>query len=56
MTEKDRQHLVANLVGHMKGVRRDILERQLVIFTKVHPDYGARIAKGLGIPPIKAKL
>lgn len=56
MSETDREHLVANMVGHMKGVRRDILERQLAILTRVHPDYGARVAKGLGMSPVKAKL
>ncbi len=56
MTETDREHLVKNLVGHMTGVRKDVLERAILLLTKVHPDYGARVAKGLGMPPIKAKL
>lgn len=56
MTETDRQHLIENIVGAMKPVRRDIQERQLKNFYKVDPDYAGRIAKGLGIPLEVAKL
>jgi catalase len=56
MTETDRAHLIENIVNSMKGARRDIQERQLKLFFKVDPEYGSRIAKGLGLPVENAKL
>ena len=56
MTETDRTHLIDNLVNAMKPVRRDIQERQVKLFFKVDPEYGSRIAKGLGLPVENAKL
>ena len=56
MTETDREHLIENIVGSMKPVRRDIQERQLKNFYRVDPDYAGRIAKGLGIALDVAKL
>lgn len=50
MTEEDRRHLIHNLVEHMKNItRREIQERQVKLFYKCDPDYGIRIAKGLGL-------
>lgn len=56
MSETDRQHLIENIVGAMKGARRDIQERMIKHFFKVDPEYGGRIAKGLGLPTESAKL
>lgn len=56
MNDNDRDHLIKNLIGHMQGVRRDIQERSIKVFLKVDPDYGSRIAKGLGIPIERARL
>jgi len=56
MSETDRQHLIENIVGSMKGARRDIQERMIKHFFKVDPEYGGRIAKGLGLPTESAKL
>lgn len=55
LNEEGRANLTANIAGHMKGVRRDIQERQLKIFYKCDPDYGTRIAKLLNLP-VPAKL
>ena len=41
--------LIANLVTPLKTVPRHIQVRQLVHFFKADPDYGARVAAGLGI-------
>lgn len=49
MSEEEKARLVSNLVGHMKNVRKDIQERQVMHFFKADPDYGTRVAKGLGI-------
>jgi catalase len=48
--------LIENIVGSMTGVRRDIQERMLKHFYKIDHEYGARIAKGLGLPVDQAKL
>eukprot|EP01068_Selenidium_serpulae_P020993 Selendium_serpulae@DN94_c0_g1_i1.p1 len=44
MTETDREHLISNLVGHLKNARRDVQ-----IFGRCDVDYGRRLAKGLGL-------
>jgi catalase len=49
MDTKARQRLIDNIVGAMKGVPRDIQERQIAHFTNADPAYGAGVAKGLGI-------
>ena len=49
MSEEQKSHLVSNLVGHMKAARKDIQERQVMHFYNADPDYGTRVAKGLGI-------
>jgi len=49
MTDKDREHLVANIVGHIKGAQKRIQLRQAALFTKADADYGERVAKGLGL-------
>lgn len=56
LNEKERTDLIDNIVGAMKPVRRDIQERQVKLFYKVDPEYGGRIAQGLGIPVETAKL
>jgi catalase len=51
MTPTDRDHLVSNIVGHLgHGVERFIQERAIRDYwSKVDPDLGARVAKGLGL-------
>ncbi|MCX6569851.1 MAG: catalase [Candidatus Aminicenantes bacterium] len=49
MTDKDREHLVANIVGHLKGAQKRIQLRQTALFTKADAEYGERVAKGLGL-------
>jgi len=49
MTDKDREHLVANIVGHLKGAQKRIQLRQTALFTKADPEYGWRVAKSLGL-------
>jgi catalase len=51
MTPSDRDHLVANIVGHLRhGVERFIQERAVNDYwTQVDPDLGARVAQGLGL-------
>jgi catalase len=50
MTEEQRAHLVSNIVGAMKPVERDDIKlRQIQHFYKADPEYGTRIAEGLGL-------
>ncbi|MFO7732674.1 MAG: catalase [Candidatus Aminicenantes bacterium] len=49
MTDKDREHLVANIVGHLKGAQKRLQLRQTALFYKAHAEYGERVAKGLGL-------
>lgn len=50
MTEEQRAHLVANIVGAMKPViKEEIKLRQIGHFYKADPEYGTRVAEGLGL-------
>jgi len=49
MTDEDRDHLIGNIVGHLKGAQKRIQLRQSAIFYKADPDYGSRVAKELGL-------
>lgn len=49
MKADQKQLLIDNIVGSMKGIDRAIQLRQLAHFYKVHPEYGGGIAKGLDI-------
>ena len=49
MSDEDRDHLISNIVAHLKNAKQFIQERQCKVFYKVHPDYGTRVAKGLGL-------
>jgi catalase len=46
MTDEDRDHLVTNITGHIKGgVTAEMLPRVIEYWSNVSPDLGARIAK-----------
>jgi len=47
MTDKDREHLIGNIVGHLGGAQKRIQLRQTTLFYKADPDYGRRVANGL---------
>jgi catalase len=51
MTPTDRDHLVTNIVAHLGNrVERVIQERAVNDYwSKVDPELGARVARGLGI-------
>ncbi len=51
MTTEQQERLVANLVDHLGGAQRRIQLRQTALFFKADPDYGIRVAKGLGLDP-----
>ncbi|MGB7295591.1 MAG: catalase [Candidatus Aminicenantales bacterium] len=49
MTDTDRDHLVGNIVDHLKGAQKRIQMRQAAIFFKADSDYGRRVAEGIGL-------
>jgi len=55
MTDTDREHLIGNIVAHLGGAKKPIQLRQAALFYKADPDYGERVAKGLGLKPAEVK-
>ncbi|HUT57388.1 MAG TPA: catalase-related domain-containing protein, partial [Phycisphaerae bacterium] len=51
MTDTDRDHLIGNIVAHLGGAQKRIQRRQTALFFKADPEYGRRVAKGLGLDP-----
>jgi len=49
MTDEDRDHLIGNITSHLCNAQKRIQLRQTAIFYKADPDYGSRVAKGLGL-------
>ncbi|MHB0979526.1 MAG: catalase [Thermoleophilia bacterium] len=49
MTDEDRDHLIGNIVGHLKNAHERILLRQSAVFYNVDPEYGTRVAEGVGV-------
>ena len=56
MDSSARNNLIDNIVGNLKNASRHIQERQIRVFLKCDPEYGARIARALGISIRKHKL
>ena len=55
MTDEDRDHLVSNIVGHLKNAQERIRRRQSAVFYRVDPDYGTRVAAGVGVDVAEVK-
>ncbi|MFP3635089.1 catalase KatA [Bacillus sp. SIMBA_033] len=54
MSEEERARLVANIVSAMKPVKKEEIKlRQIGHFYKADPEYGRRVAEGLGLPSPK---
>ncbi len=49
MSDMDREHLVGNIVAHLGNACKRLQLRQTALFFKADPDYGRRIAVGLGL-------
>jgi catalase len=49
MTDEDKAHLVGNIIDHLKGAQKRIQRRQTALFYKADPEYGSRVAEGLGL-------
>lgn len=55
LSDKDKDHLALNLVGHMSNAKERIQYRQCSLFYKAEPEYGTRVAKSLGLNISKVK-
>ena len=55
MTDEDRDHLIGNITSHLCNAQKRIQLRQTAIFYKADPDYGSRVAKGLGLDVAEVK-
>ncbi len=49
MKGQERDNLIDNIVSHLGKAQKRIQLRQAAIFFKADPDYGQRVAKGLGL-------
>jgi catalase len=49
MTDEDRDHLIGNIVDHLGSAQKRLQLRQTAVFYKADPDYGRRVAEGLGL-------
>jgi catalase len=49
MTDEDRSHLIGNIVAHLGNAQKRIQLRQTALFYKADPEYGRRVAEGLGL-------
>ena len=49
MSDEDREHLIGNIVSHLRGARTCLQLRQSALFYKADPEYGTRVAAGLGL-------
>lgn len=48
-SEEQRQRCMDNIAGGLGQCRKDIQERMVALFTKVHPSYGAGVAERIGL-------
>ncbi|WP_148624300.1 catalase [Aliarcobacter cryaerophilus] len=49
MNDNQKVQLFSNIKDAIAGVPRDIVDRQIALFQKVHPDYASGVKKALGI-------
>ncbi len=49
MTDYDRNNLIGNIVTHLCNAKKHIQVRQTGLFLKADPEYGRRVAEGLGL-------
>jgi catalase len=49
MTDEARDHLIGNITTHLCNAQKRIQLRQAAIFHKADPEYGRRVADGLGL-------
>jgi len=55
MNGEQRTHLVDNLVAHLGNAQKRLQLRQTALFYKANPEWGERVAQGLGLKPDEVK-
>jgi catalase len=55
LPREDREHLIANIAGHLGQARASVQQGMLEHFTRADADYGARVKAALGKPRVAAK-
>ena len=55
MTDQDRDHLIGNIVTHLRNAQKRIQRRQTALFYKADEDYGTRVANGLELDLAEVK-
>jgi len=55
MTDTDRGNLVGNIVSHLHNAQKRLQLRQTSLFYKADPQYGSRVAEGLGLNVAEVK-
>jgi catalase len=55
MTDTDRANLVGNIVSHLHNAQKRLQLRQTSLFYKADPQYGSRVAEGLGLNVAEVK-
>ncbi len=56
MSAEEQARLIDNLVDSLTHVKREIQQRQIQHFLKADPEYGARVAAGLGLASHSQKV
>lgn len=49
MTDMDRDHLIGNIVSHLRNAQKRLQLRQTTLFYLADEEYGRRVAEGLGL-------
>ncbi|GAB5589711.1 hypothetical protein Unana1_04611 [Umbelopsis nana] len=47
LSDKDKDHLVHNIAGHLGGAKESIRAKQIGHFKRAHPDYGRRVEEAI---------
>jgi catalase len=55
LSDYDKTNLIKNITGHIKNAQQRIQYRQTALFYKAHPEYGTRVANGLGLDIARVK-
>src|SRR5262249_33645335 len=54
-SREDREHLIANIAGHLGQARASVQQGMIEHFTRADADYGARVKAALGKTRVAAK-
>lgn len=49
MTDREKTNLIGNIVAHLGNAQKRLQLRQTAVFHKADPEYGRRVAEGLGL-------